>query len=88
MHFSHIPFSTPPPLKSCLTALDQQVMALFVFHPTLGAVQTQTTSVPFAVAEGFGERPVDVGALGSFFIFSVNGRVYSSGSSSSLHYIG
>ena len=63
-------------------------MALFIFHSTLGAVQAQTTSVPFAVAEGFGERPVDVGALGSFFIFSVNGRVYSSGSSSSLRYIG
>jgi hypothetical protein len=62
-------------------------MALLVFHCTLGAVQAQTTAVPFAVAEGFGERPGDVGALGSFF-FSVNGRVYSSGSSSSLHYIG
>jgi hypothetical protein len=40
------------------------------------------------VAGGFGERPGDAGLRGSFFIFSVSGRLYSSGSSSSLGFIG
>ena len=46
-------------------------------------LQAHTTAAPFVVAGGFGERPGDDGLLGSFF-FSVNGKVYSSGSSSSL----